>query len=121
MQRQDTPKPTRDVMARHKNKDSMVVYNSKKWKTLRDKMRAIMPVCPDPFGNHGDKVVASREIHHIIPIDKDEGFAFNEDNLIALCSACHRSADQLDDFDPVAQRGLMRKMRVRSLAESGMG
>jgi 5-methylcytosine-specific restriction endonuclease McrA len=102
------PRVCRDIVDKEKSKEKSSIYNSKRWKTLRSKMMAIQPICPDPFGYHDHKIVASLEVHHVVPLEVDPSKAFIEDNLVPLCRSCHASADALDRKDSVRQRHIMR-------------
>jgi 5-methylcytosine-specific restriction endonuclease McrA len=102
----------RDVFDREKQKDHMAVYNCTRWHRLRDKMMALCPVCPDPFGQHRDRVVLSIETHHIVPLSAGLGGEYDERNLIPLCRSCHKLADKMDEDRPQAQRRLMMDLRA---------
>ena len=85
-------------------------YHTTRWRKLRLSVIAVMPVCPDPFNVHGDRVVPSKEVHHIVPINADKTKAFDKSNLIALCQSCHKKSDVLDESNPNRQRLLMRRV-----------
>ena len=42
---------------------------------------------------HCKGINAATEVHHVIPLHKDMSKALDDDNLISLCSECHRVAD----------------------------
>ena len=45
------------------------------------------PLCADPFGLHGGRVVAAIHVDHIRP--RRDGGSDAEDNLQSLCHSCH--------------------------------
>lgn len=65
-------------------------YNSKPWRTLRNRIRTTKRMRCDMCGRliHGKSIV-----DHIIEIDEtnyqDESITLNEDNLQLLCLECH--------------------------------
>jgi 5-methylcytosine-specific restriction enzyme A len=75
------------------------VYQDKRWKRLRKLKFLINPLC-EVCEKRG-KVVVADEIHHIIPFltgtteEEIETLAFDYDNLISLCIACHKEAHRL--------------------------
>lgn len=97
------PRECRDVMRRAMDKDKAAIYNTARWRSIRDWAMGMMPLCPDPFGDHPDRVVPAAEVHHIVPLERDDSLAFDRDNVIPLCRRCHAKADALDRVDPVAQ------------------
>ena len=65
-------------------------YNSKQWHELRNfkwqESNGLCELClKDGIINE------AREIHHIVPIEKDWNKRLDYDNLIALCSDCHNA------------------------------
>jgi 5-methylcytosine-specific restriction protein A len=74
-------------------KDKAIIYNSKEWQELRiEKLRA-NPLCEECMKE--GIVTSARCVHHVVPIEtartKDEmkRLAFDVNNLLALCFACH--------------------------------
>lgn len=67
-------------------------YNSKPWRTLRNRIRTTKRMRCDMCGRliHGKSIV-----DHIIEIDEsnyqDESITLNEDNLQLLCLECHNT------------------------------
>lgn len=67
-------------------------YNSKHWRTLRNRIRTTKRMRCDVCGRliHGKSIV-----DHIIEIDEtnyqDESITLNEDNLQLLCLECHNT------------------------------
>lgn len=66
------------------------IYNSKKWKTLRNEYIRDHKYC-EICGE------IATQVHHIIPFstgeteDEIKEYAYDPDNLIALCCHCHIS------------------------------
>ena len=55
------------------------------WKRIRDRYIAGHPLCEECEQN--GYVTAAEEVHHILPLS--QGGTHDEDNLMALCTACH--------------------------------
>lgn len=68
-------------------------YGSK-WRGVRGAYLARHPICADPFGVHGAVVVLATQVHHIKP--RREGGSDADENLKALCAACHSRITQAD-------------------------
>ena len=63
-------------------------YNSSEWKNLRNQKfydaDGLCEICKKK------KIIKQgKEVHHIIPIEKDWSKRLDYDNLILLCSDCH--------------------------------
>lgn len=60
------------------------------WQKRRTMFLAGNPLCADPFGDHAGlgQVIPATEVDHIIP--KARGGGDDDDNLQALCHACHK-------------------------------
>lgn len=63
-------------------------YNSSEWKILRNQKfydaDGLCEICKKK------KIIKQgKEVHHIIPIEKDWSKRLDYDNLILLCSDCH--------------------------------
>jgi predicted kinase len=68
-------------------------YYLKQWKDVRNaKMASVNGLCEICLTT--GKVVAAIEVHHIIPLTKQNitnpKIAYGHDNLLALCKSCHR-------------------------------
>lgn len=70
------------------------LYQSKRWKEVRQYMKMKYPLCQDCLKE--GKVVPMEEVHHIkSPFEKglseEEKYnrAFDEKNLVCLCKECH--------------------------------
>lgn len=77
-----------------KKQEYQDIYQDRRWKLLRQaKMRA-NPVCERCDANN--KVSPTEEVHHIIPFEwgksqyEREELAFDYDNLLSVCVACHK-------------------------------
>ena len=65
-------------------------YNSVQWHELRNfKWQESNGLCEKCYKQ--GIIKASREIHHIVPIEVDWSKRLDYDNLIALCSDCHNA------------------------------
>lgn len=71
------------------------IYNTNKWKQLREWYIMNNPLC-EKCQEKGI-IKSAEEIHHITPISKGKDklemmdFAYNPNNLIALCKECHHN------------------------------
>lgn len=76
-----------------RSKEASEIYNSTKWKKLRQAYFLQNPICEMCLEE--DNVSPTEEIHHIKPILKGESrlemeeLAYNPNNLIALCKFHH--------------------------------
>ena len=63
-------------------------YNGKEWKELRSwKFAEANGLCEDCREN--GKIVAGKEVHHLVEISKDWSKRLDPDNLVLLCRECH--------------------------------
>ena len=63
-------------------------YNSKRWKTKRKKILKRDDYRCQNCKKYG-KMVEATQVHHIKHTDKYPELAFEDENLISLCLACH--------------------------------
>jgi len=69
-------------------------FNSKAWQKLRRWVLVQHPVCQEC--GHRKAV----EVHHVEPRDQRPDLALDEDNLLAVCSACHKSIEARRRVEP---------------------
>lgn len=70
-------------------------YQGREWKSLRAyKFTEAKGLCEECLVK--GKIVAGKEIHHIIPIETEEGWERRYDitNLRCLCPSCHNKAHE---------------------------
>jgi len=88
--------PKRRERARTYNKTAyQKVYQSKAWRRLRSAKLRANPLCERCLSR--GKVSLTTEIHHIKPFDIEGDWvelAYDFDNLISLCTACHHEIHQ---------------------------
>lgn len=70
-------------------------YNTRDWKRLRQKKYSDADGLCERCKARGI-VREGREVHHIVPLDKDWSLRLDYDNLILLCSDCHAEAHERD-------------------------
>lgn len=77
-----------------RNKERQKLYQSKRWKDLREYMVQKYPLCQDCLKE--GRITPTSEIHHIkspfvIGLTEEEKArrAYDENNLVALCRDCH--------------------------------
>ena len=66
------------------------IYNTSKWRELRNGYFIQHPLCELCLQN--GKTVAGEDVHHIIsPFHQEDTayFAYNPNNLLTLCKQCH--------------------------------
>lgn len=66
-----------------------------RWQRVRRMFLAAHPVCEDPYGIHVNQVVLATDVDHIVP--KAKGGGDGDDNLQALCHACHSRKTAKED------------------------
>lgn len=64
-------------------------YNSREWKELSKIKKAKEDYLCEECRKKG-KIVAGKEVHHIVPIAKNWDLRLDYKNLQLLCSECHR-------------------------------
>jgi len=70
-------------------KDNSHIYNSQRWKNLRNAHIIKEPLCRRCLEFFDDKVAATR-VDHIVEISDDPSRAFDPTNLQSLCASCHQ-------------------------------
>jgi len=65
--------------------------STSRWQRVRELYIGLHPMCEDPHDIHNRirYEEAAAEVHHIIRLQDQPEFAFNTDNLAALCVECH--------------------------------
>lgn len=83
-------------VAEPRNPEVARVHNSARWQRLRKAKREANPMCEDPFGTHesSGRVVIAEQVHHVVPIVVDPSRAFDWDNLVSVCRACHERMER---------------------------
>jgi len=66
-------------------------YATPSWKALRRRFLALNPLCADPFQEHqkAGRIVAARDVDHLIQRRQRLDLALNVANLQGLCKSCH--------------------------------
>lgn len=68
-------------------------YQQKKWRDLREQVfLEANGLCEECLKK--GIITEGREIHHIVPIEKDWSKRFDRNNLICLCPSCHNFAHE---------------------------
>ena len=77
-----------------RNKERQMLYQSKRWKSLREYMVQTHPLCEKCLQE--GKITPTQDVHHrLSPFQKGiteeekERRAFDEKNLMCLCRDCH--------------------------------
>lgn len=82
-------------------------YNSKAWKEMREYKFADANGLCEACKAKG-KAVAGKEVHHVVPIDKDWSRRLDFANLKLLCPDCHNAVhsreSQLQKFNKFWER-----------------
>ena len=87
-------KSNRNRQFEHKRKERMKVYNTKRWRAIRDWKMATDPLCE--MCKQDEKVTPAEEVHHVVSFmstddpDKRYNLAYDYDNLKSLCKGCHQ-------------------------------
>lgn len=91
-------KPKRTRRPRHTvnaemHKRRRRVYNTQRWKRLRESKLRDQPLCEECLRN--GRITPADEVHHIVSfadyVDPDEAdaLAYDYDNLESICKKCH--------------------------------
>jgi 5-methylcytosine-specific restriction endonuclease McrA len=75
------------------------VYNTRRWRRLSASIRMQRPVC------EVCKLDLTTEVHHKVPIDAAPHRAFDCDNLMAVCQACHHAEHARGGIPPRSREG----------------
>lgn len=87
------PKKSSDRSRELKRKERMSIYNTQRWRNLREIKLTVDPICEecDKVG----KVTPADDVHHIVsfmstdnPVTRKH-LAFDYNNLMSLCKQCH--------------------------------
>lgn len=67
------------------------IRSSKYWTETSKRYRHEHPLCEDPFGIHKreNRIEYVAEVHHIKPLITHPELAYDDDNLMGLCTQCH--------------------------------
>lgn len=78
-----------------KQADIQKIYNTAKWKKIREAYFQTHPLCEECLSN--GKTVPAVEVHHIreisngTTIEEMQDIAYNSNNLMSLCVECHHN------------------------------
>lgn len=92
-----------------RNKEDAVIYKNRQWQVVREIAMArdngLCLVCLSEKRIHPADMV-----HHIVEVSEDKRTAYDVDNLISLCNACHANVHAAYREDSGRER-----VRLRSL------
>jgi 5-methylcytosine-specific restriction endonuclease McrA len=71
------------------NRDLASFYDSKQWKCKREAILVRDKYQCQECRRYG-KLVEAKEVHHKVHLEDAPELAFDDDNLVSLCKACHR-------------------------------
>ncbi len=76
---------------KHRDHMPAAIRSTGQWKKVRELKRKMSPLCEDPFGVHAKDgvTVAASEVHHKQTLKDRPDLAFDLENLMSICSACH--------------------------------
>lgn len=88
-----------------KDTDAVRLRSTYRWQRVRDRVRErdrnVCQVCERRYANDKAADRGGRRyeyedisVHHIVPIEENKDFAFDENYLITLCGRCHEEAEQ---------------------------
>lgn len=72
------------------------IRQKRSWRKLSKLMLTQQPVCKDPFGDHGERLEGSQQVHHIEPLEKRPDLALVVANLLPVCTKCHAKLEGLE-------------------------
>ena len=77
------------------------ITNRARWQRLRNKvLKQYNHLCSNPFKLHNDIITPAEEVHHILPAEAYPQYFFDINNLLPLCTECHKHAHHLLHTDP---------------------
>ena len=94
------------------------------WKRLSKQQRIAQPICADPFGWHeltGCYELAS-EVHHIQDVQNNPEKLLDTENLINVCSTCHKALHgKFDALQTMLDSGVNAEKLAETIAKGGRG
>lgn len=104
--RKEVKKDTKDTYQNY--------YNSRKWRSLRESKLKYNPLCE--IHNYDGETAMATEVHHIQKISNGRNdaerkhLAYDYDNLMSICGACHTKLHKMIKTD--AQRYYILMVKV---------
>lgn len=95
-----------------RNKESSKIYNNKRWKDVRHKVKVRdLYMCMVCF-NDKTRVKSVHTVHHIIPVEDDTKgqLIYDLSNLISVCHACHLQIHAAYDKNKFEKELLQNKL-----------
>lgn len=80
-------------------------YTSHKWRRIAEKVRRRDKQLCQKCLRYGRKTPA-KIVHHIEPVEVNPDRAYDIDNLMSLCEACHNAAHPEKGGSPPGRRGI---------------
>lgn len=78
--------------ANQRDQRKVAFYRSKPWRLLSQrKMMDVGYQCEVCKAN--GRIAIAEDVHHIVPLSKDWSRRLDYDNLLAVCSSCHRKIE----------------------------
>lgn len=71
-------------------------YNSKAWRSKREYILVRDNYTCQECLKHNKTIKAAVEVHHIIKVKDNINLALDNNNLISLCTRCHKKLDMLN-------------------------
>lgn len=67
------------------------IRSSARWIKVQRLFITEHPLCQDPFGDHRRRgtTETGRQVHHVKPLATHPHLAYDFDNLMSVCTACH--------------------------------
>jgi 5-methylcytosine-specific restriction protein A len=75
-------------------KRSQDIRSTPRWKRVRLLKLSMNPLCEDPLGLHPHKSVTAAQVHHIKALVTHPELAFDFENLMSVCHACHSKVEK---------------------------
>ena len=94
------------------------------WKRLSKQQRTAQPICADPFGWHEltGRYELATEVHHIENVQEYPEKLLDTENLINVCSVCHKALHgKFDALQTMLDSGINAETLAETIAKGGRG
>lgn len=101
----------REYKWRRKDKEAQALYSSKRWKVVRDKVKARdNGLCKLCYSDN--KIRYMDTVHHIITVEECKSLILEPSNLICLCEKCHQRVHNAYKASMKDRIGMQQKLKT---------
>ena len=95
----------------------------KRWRWIKCSQagRKREPLCCDPFGDHGKRIMQAEHRHHIKPLTERPDLLLDFENHASLCSRCHHRVEAMVRAGKPTEHIFEGEKRAHPLSEADRG